>query len=226
MGAAAHLGIDLREYDARIRTFIPGYERMLEIAATALAATVSGRSPVIVDLGVGTGSLAAAGLAAKPSASIIGVDEDEGMLAAAGARLGRRLVPLHGSFETVDLPACDAVVASLALHHIPTFARRRRLFRRVHGALRRHGVLIVADCYLAADVRLQAADRAHWIAHLRESYSARQASAYLRAWAKEDTYARLPDEMRLLEATGFAVEIAGRRASFAVIAALKDAKLK
>jgi tRNA (cmo5U34)-methyltransferase len=179
-----------------------------------------------VDLGVGTGALAAACLAAKPSARIIGVDEDEGMLAAARTRLGRRLVPLRGSFETVDLPACDAVVASLALHHIPTIARRRRLFRRIHRALRRTGVLIVADCYLAADVRMQAADRAHWIAHLRQRYSTRQASAYLRAWAKEDSYARLPDEMRLLEAAGFAVEIAGRRASFAVIAALKDAKLK
>ena len=52
MGAASHLGIDLREYDARIYTFIPSYEALLDIAASALAATVSARSPLIVDLGI------------------------------------------------------------------------------------------------------------------------------------------------------------------------------
>jgi tRNA (cmo5U34)-methyltransferase len=226
MGAAAHLGIDLREYDARIRTFIPGYEQLLDIASNALAATVRGRSPVIVDLGVGTGSLAAACLAAKPSARIVGVDEDEGMLAAARERLGRKIVPLHGSFETIDLPRCDALVASLALHHIPTIERRRRLFRRVHRALGPRGVLIIADCYLATDVRMQAADRAYWISHLRRTYTARQADGYLRAWAKEDSYARLADEIRLLEGVGFSADVVGRRASFAVIAATADAKLK
>jgi tRNA (cmo5U34)-methyltransferase len=226
MGAAAHLGIDLREYDARIRTFIPGYEQLLEITSRTLAATVRGRAPVIVDLGIGTGSLAAACLAATPSARIVGVDEDEEMLAAARARLGGKVVPLQGSFETIDLPRCDAVVASLALHHIPTIEGRRRLFRRVHRALRPRGVLIVADCYLATDAGMQAADRAYWITHLRRTYSSRQSEGYLRAWAREDSYARLADEIRLLDRVGFSTEVAGRRASFAVIAAMKDAKLK
>jgi tRNA (cmo5U34)-methyltransferase len=221
MGAAAHLGIDLREYDARIRTFIPGYEQLLDITSRTLAATVPMRSPLIVDLGIGTGSLAAACLAAKPSARIVGVDEDEGMLAAARDRLGRRVRRLRASFETIDLPRCDAVVASLALHHIPTIERRRRLFRRIHRALRARGVLIVADCYLASDAGMQAADRAYWIAHLRRTYSPRQAEGYLRAWAKEDSYARLADEIRLLSRAGFSADVAARRASFAVIAATK-----
>ena len=58
MGAASHLGIDLRDYDARIRTFIPGYEHLLGIASAVLAATVQARSPLVVDLGTGTGALA------------------------------------------------------------------------------------------------------------------------------------------------------------------------
>ena len=37
MGVASHLGIQLDEYDARIRTFIPRYERMLDVAADAVA---------------------------------------------------------------------------------------------------------------------------------------------------------------------------------------------
>ena len=221
MGAASHLGIDLRDYDTRIRTFIPGYDQMLEIASTALAVTVPARSPLIVDLGTGTGALAAPCLKAKPRARVVGVDEDEGMLAAAANRLRRRFSRLHGSFETVDLPGSDAVTACLALHHIPTPARRLRLFRRIHRTLRKNGVLIIADCYLSSDSRVRASDRAVWLAHLEGSYSPAQARGYLRAWAKEDFYASLRDEIVHLERAGFSVDVPFRRGPFAVVVAAK-----
>ena len=231
MGAASHLGIDLRDYDTRIRSFIPGYEEMLDTTAAALAASlttgavakmvVRRRNPTVVDLGIGTGALAARCLAANPSARITGVDEDEEMLAAARKRLGPRLSVLHGSFERVDLPGCDAVTASLALHHLPTSARRLRLFRRIHRALRPGGVLISADCYLASTAKLRAAERRAWLAHLERRYSAKEAAGYLRAWAKEDHYARLSDEVALLARAGFTVDIVWRRGSFAVIAATR-----
>jgi tRNA (cmo5U34)-methyltransferase len=221
MGAASHLGIELREYDTRIRSFIPGYEDMLDCASAVLTASIRRRSPLIVDLGIGTGALAARCLAAKPLARIVGVDEDEGMLAAARKRLGRRFTASHGSFEDVDLPDCDAVTASLALHHVATAARRGRLFGRIHRALRPGGVLISADCYLASTATLRTAERRDWLAHLERSYSAREAVAYLRAWAKEDHYARLTDETAGLQRAGFTVDIVWRRGSFAVIAAAK-----
>ena len=221
MGAASHLGIDLRDYDARIRTFIPGYEQLLEIASTVLAGSVPPRTPLIVDLGTGTGALAERCLAVKPSARVTGVDEDEEMLAAATKRLRRRFTGVRDNFETVDLPPCDAVTACLALHHIPTPARRLRLFRRLHRALRKDGVLVIADCYLSSNPRLRASDRALWLDHLRTSYTARQAQAYLRAWAKDDVYAPLRDEIAHLERAGFTVDVPGRRGPFAVVVAAK-----
>jgi SAM-dependent methyltransferase len=222
MGAASHLGIDLREYDARIRTFIPGYEDLLDAAAAVLAVSIGLRNPVIVDLGIGTGALAARCLAAKPSARLAGVDEDEGMLAVAARRIGQRFTGIRGSFERVELPACDAVTASLALHHVPTSARRARLFRRIHNALKSGGVLISADCYLASSASLRAAERRDWLAHLERRYTARQAAGYLKAWAKEDHYARLMDEAAMLQRAGFAVDIVWRRGGFAVVAATKN----
>ena len=221
MGAASHLGIDLRDYDTRIRSFIPGYEEMLAGASAILAAAIGRRNAVIVDLGIGTGALAARCLAAKPSARVAGVDEDEAMLAAARRRLGRRLTAIPGSFERLDLPRCDAVTASLALHHVPTAARRLRLFRRIHRTLRPGGVLISADCYLASTAALRSAERRAWIAHLERRYSASQAAAYLRAWAREDHYVRLEDEVALLKRAGFTVDITWRRGSFAVLAGAK-----
>ena len=221
MGAASHLGIDLREYDTRIRTFIPGYEPMLDAAAGALATSIRRRRPVVVDLGIGTGALAASCLAVKPQARVIGIDEDEAMLAVARRRLGKAFTALHGSFERVELPSCDAVTASLALHHIPSPARRLRLVRRLRRALRPGGVLIVADCYLASAPRIQTADRTAWLAHLRRRYTARESAGYLRAWAREDHYARLTDEIRTLERAGFTVDIVWRHGCFAVIVGVR-----
>ena len=54
-----------------------------------------------------------------------------------------------------------------------------------------------------------------WLAHLERRYTASQAAGYLRAWAKEDHYAGLTDEARMMERAGFAVDIAWRRGSFA-----------
>ena len=41
MGVATHLGIKLEEYDARIGSFIPEYEEMLDVAARAIPASAT-----------------------------------------------------------------------------------------------------------------------------------------------------------------------------------------
>ena len=222
MSAASHLGIDLRDYDRRIRTFIPGYDAMLGIASGVLRSVVAIHAPVVIDLGVGTGALSARCLKEMPSARLIGVDEDAAMLTAARARLGSALRTLHGDFESVPLPRCDAVVACLALHHIPTSARRLRLFRRIWGALRPGGAVISADCYLASSARRAAADRAAWIGHLQQRYTLREARAYLRAWAREDHYVPLVDEIAALQRTGFTADVCGRAHAFAVVLGTKQ----
>jgi len=221
MGAAAHLGIDLRTYDRRIRTFIPGYDEMLRLAVHALDACVKKRAPVVVDLGVGTGALSARSRMARPHARFVGVDEDQEMLAAARARLRPTARFIHGSFERVGLPRCDAVVASLALHHVPTLARRLHLFRRLARALRPGGALIIADCYLSSTPRMRAADTREWLAHLERSYSPLESRAYLHAWAKEDFYVPLAEELRLLQRARLQPDVVGRRGCFAVIAAAR-----
>lgn len=217
--AASHLGIDLADYDAKIRTFIPGYETMIETAAFALQVTMRRRRPVVVDLGIGTGAVAQSCRARIPGVRIIGVDGDVMMLAAARTRLGSSLKTIHGNFEDVELPRCDAMVAALAIHHVPTLPRRLRLFRRIHAALQPGGVLINADCFPESDRRLAAADRAWWFRHLEESYSPSEARQYMRAWSREDFYVPLNQELQLLRKAGFTVDIPSRRGTFAVIVA-------
>jgi SAM-dependent methyltransferase len=212
---ARHLGIDLREYDARIRTFIPGYDAMLDAAAGALR----GKERLIVDVGIGTGALAERCLRHSPNASLLGIDLDPGMLGAAATRLGPRARLHEGSFVSADLPRCDAIVASLALHHVRTKAEKGRLYGRLRRALRPGGRLVTADCCPSIDRALAAQQRDAWRTHLRRTYSASRTTAYFAAWAKEDVYVPLPTELALLTAAGFRPEVVWRSGMFAVIVA-------
>jgi tRNA (cmo5U34)-methyltransferase len=221
MGVASHLGIQLREYDARIRTFIPDYEAILDAAAAALAAS-HGQARRVVDLGTGTGALAARVLRVLSSARVTGIDADEAMLGLARRRLGSRLTATTGDFLDVPLPRADAITASFALHHIRTPRPKRQFYSRCYAALTRGGVLVNADCMLASNARLQARDRAAWHGHLARHYGRTRASAFLRAWADEDVYFRLDDELRWLRACGFTVDVPWRQGSFAVVVATKS----
>jgi trans-aconitate methyltransferase len=220
MGVASHLGIKLREYDSRIRTFIPHYEEILDAAAAALR-TMRRRNPTVVDLGIGSGALSARSLGVLRAARIVGIDTDAGMLRLAERRLGRRLTTRHEDFLASPLPRCDAVTASFALHHIARPATKARLYRRSFEALKAGGLFVNADCCLASNQRQQMLDRAAWLAHLRRRYGAPGAASYLRAWAREDVYFRLEDEIALLRSAGFLVDVPWRRDSFAVVVGTK-----
>lgn len=221
MSVAAHLQIPLDEYDARIRTFIPGYEQMLDAAAAALGA-LRASHPVIVDLGTGTGALAARCLDILRDATLIAVDQDDDILEAARRRLagrdaGARFVT--GSFVDVPLPPCDAIVASLALHHVATAAQKQALYDRCRAALRGGGLLVSADCMVASDPALASLERGAWRAHLRRTYSDAETDAYFAAWAQEDVYFPLEEEIAMLRGAGFAPDVLWRLAPMAVVAA-------
>jgi ubiquinone/menaquinone biosynthesis C-methylase UbiE len=215
MGVAAHLGIELAEYDARIRTFIPDYEEMLDVAAAA----VPDRARTIVDLGTGTGALAARCLERVKRARRVGIDADPGMLTLAGRRLGDRATLLQGSFLRVDVPRCDVVVASFALHHVRTIPAKARLYVRLRRAVRRGGRLIIVDCQPSRRASIAAAQRQAWRAHLGRAYPSGEARRLLRAWGREDTYVPLDSEVALLRRAGFAVDLLWRKGAFAVLLA-------
>jgi tRNA (cmo5U34)-methyltransferase len=220
-GAAAHLGISLREYDARIRTFIPRYEEMLGAAAAVLTA-LSRPKPVVLDLGTGSGALAARLLAVLPRGGrVIGIDSDPGMLAMAVRRVRRRFTPLMGDLQATSLPRCDALTASLALHHIGRRREKATLYARCFRALRPGGLFVNADCCPATSVRLQKRDRDMWLRHLGRRYSAAQTAGFFRAWAHEDVYFPLDDEIAMLREAGFVVDVPWRRESFAVVVGTK-----
>jgi tRNA (cmo5U34)-methyltransferase len=223
MSHAAHLGIDLHEYDARIRTFIPDYEEMLDQAAAAVA-RLGRRRPRILDLGTGTGALAGRCVKASPGARVVGIDADAGMLRLATRRMGKAFTAIVGDFAGTPFPPCHVVTASFALHHVFDHDVKADIYRRARAALTSGGVLVSADCMPPTTKALRVAGHAAWRDHLAKKYGRARADGYLRAWAKEDHYVPLAEEMRLLGKAGFVVEVIWRRGNFCVVAALAPRK--
>ncbi len=220
MSVAQHLKIKLSEYDRRIRTFIPNYEEMLaEVAATM--SLVEKKQPIIVDLGIGTGALAARCLQVSPQARLVGIDSDADILALARRRISQKRAPqptlIHGNFLENSLPRCDAIIATLALHHIAEANTKQRFYAKCLAALRRGGILANGDCFMAENARLSQRYMEMWQRHLRRFYSLRQARGFFNTWADEDTYFPLVQELAMLKAVGFEVEVIWRRAPFAVM---------
>ncbi len=161
----------------------------------------------VIDLGSGTGALAAAILEAKPNARVKLVDIDPAMLEVAAARVARfgaRAEVVHASFDA-DVPACDAVVASLALHHVPELDRKRSLYARIRAALRPGGRLVIADCTVHDRGKERDEMFATWSAWMaRHGIRHADAEALFAKWAGEDYYYPLATELRLLAEAGFA----------------------
>jgi trans-aconitate methyltransferase len=224
MGVVGHLGVNPDEYDEGIRTFVPHYEELIAVTASALS-LLPFEAPHIVDLGIGTGALAAACLAACPVARLTGLDSDPGMLESARSRLRAHtdVVLRVSDFLEAPMPRCDVIVSCIALHHVPEPAAKRALYRRCHDALSPAGALVTADCFPAREQRLAAEQREAWLRHLQRTCTRQEAERHLAAWAEEDFYVPLGDELDWLADAGFRTEVLWRRDGFAVLAGFRAA---
>ena len=216
-----HLSVEIDAYDETIRRFIPGYDEMVEAAIDAVSAIEPG---LVLDLGAGTGALSRALLARGEVKQVELLDIDPEMLEKAKDRLapwGWHARFRRRSFDD-DLPSCDAVMASLSLHHVPELADKAKLYGRIHDALWGGGVLVNADVALpdGNDDR-EGAWRAwadHQVAH---GIAEDQAWANFEAWAEEDTYFTLDEERTALESAGFVFDVAWRKGPMAVLVGRK-----
>jgi tRNA (cmo5U34)-methyltransferase len=101
-----------------------------------------------------------------------------------------RLAPHAGRYELrratfVDpIPPCDAVVASLALHHVITISEKRELYRRIREALRPGGLLLVADAAVHESGRARQRIFSEWSAFMQtQGITAAEAEGHFAQWA-------------------------------------------
>ncbi len=178
----------------------------------------------VLDLGGGTGALSAAVLDGLPQARVTLLDVDGAMLDEARRRLapfGERVEFREGSFLE-PLPAADAVVASLALHHVHDMDVKTDLYRAIRAALAPGGAFINLDAAITEGARLNALTFDLWAARMGEHGIAdAEARGHFAAWADEDRYFPLDEELAALWRAGFAeVDCLWRRGSSAVCCAV------
>ena len=222
-----HLDVDAAAYDVEIRRFIPHYDEMLATGVELLA-TLAPPVAHVLDLGGGTGALSAAVLRALPEAHLTVLDVDRAMLDEARRRLapfGDRVEFREGSFFD-PLPAADAVVASLALHHVHDLGAKTDLYRAIHAALAPGGAFLNLDAAITEDPRLNALTFDRWAARMAErGITDAEARGHFAAWAREDRYFPLDDELAALRRAGFGeVECFWRRGGTAICCALRTAR--
>lgn len=158
----AHFDAWAATYDADVRADpeafpFAGYDGVLDAMTEVVRASGARR---VLDLGIGTGNLAARVVAAAvPGAELWGVDFSAAMLARAGEKVpGARLVraEIDGDLSGWEPPAFGAVVASYVLHEIPDDRKLWLLERLFRERLEPGGVVAIGDIALADEARRDA----------------------------------------------------------------------
>jgi tRNA (cmo5U34)-methyltransferase len=221
-----HLDVDAESYDVQIRRLIPYYDDMIATGVELLAA-LAPHDAHVLDLGGGTGALSSAVLDEMPGVRVTVLDVDAEMLGVARTRLARfadRIAFHEGNFLD-PLPAADAVVASLALHHVHDLRTKSALYRAVHDTLSVGGVLLNLDAALTDGVRLSGLVFDRMAARMADHGIADdEARSHFAAWAEEDRYFPLDVELGALREAGFGeVECFWRRGLGAVTCGLRTA---
>ena len=200
-----HLGTAAVDYDRVIRTFIPGYEQMLSTIGWWLSQVIPPDGQVI-ELGGGTGTLAHAVLMKLPEARMEIWDIDPEMLAVARQRLqvfGDRVTMREQSF-TERMNRCDAVIATLSLHHLPTLESKRAVYTNIFKALSKPGIFLTGDCTMDLTEPGHSVMLRYWVAFMaKHGITEAEARKHISDWAKEDTYQQISDELTALAQAGF-----------------------
>ncbi len=189
---------DASTYTDAIRADVPAYEELQDQVARASG---EGAARRILDLGTGTGETARRVLASHPGASLVGIDENEGMLAVARSRLPADRVELRvGRIEDAPPPGpFDLVTSALCVHHLDG-AGKADLFRRVHAALAPRGLFVLADVVVPLD----------------------PAAATTPLTPGYDRPSPLADQLRWLAEAGFEPRVVWEQGDLAVVAAARN----
>jgi tRNA threonylcarbamoyl adenosine modification protein (Sua5/YciO/YrdC/YwlC family) len=180
-----------------IRAEVPAYDSLQD----ALADASGSGAARILDLGTGTGETARRLLTRHPDAVVVGVDENEEMLAVAGRQLPPERLDLRTGRIEDPLPAgpFDLVASALCVHHLDG-AGKADLFRRVHDALAPGGLFVLGDVVVPVD----------------------PAAATTPLTPGYDRPSPLADQLRWLAEAGFEPRVAWEKGDLAVVAARRN----
>jgi tRNA (cmo5U34)-methyltransferase len=222
---ASAVGTD--SYDRPRRKLVPCFDDFYRTAIELIPFKPDARFEVL-DLAAGTGILSGMIAEAFPKARLTLFDVTPEMLLIARARLkplGKRVRFVSAADLAVDAQtkSYDAVVSSLALHHLPDSAKRH-LFGDVFKYLVPGGVFINADQVAGDTAASDRRSREIWTSRVRELKIAERDLAAALERMKLDLPATVGQQLVWMRDAGFVdVACSYRNLIFAVLSGMKPA---
>ncbi len=144
-----HFNKEAEAFDNQVLKNIPKYPEMLTALINAIPDNKE--NPKVLDLGCGTGNITQKLLTRFPQAEVTCLDLSENMIKIAKNKLSqyKSIKYLIGDFtETEITEKYDAIISSLALHHIPNDKEKQEMYKAIYEALNKNGVFYNADVIL------------------------------------------------------------------------------
>lgn len=132
-------------YDNLVQKTIPKYDEMIQALVNAIPEKENLR---ILDLGCGTGNITQKVKERFPDAKITCLDISDKMIEVAKEKLAEydNIEFVLGDFTIVDIiDDYDAIISSLALHHIKDENDKRAMYQCIYDSLKQDGVFYNAD---------------------------------------------------------------------------------
>lgn len=192
------------KYDEQRRGLIPCFD---DFYGMAVALAESGKkAPRALDLGAGTGLLAAMIRGKLPQARLDLIDMSESMLDVARQRFaGDRdvefIVADYSGFAFAP-GSYDIIVSSLSIHHLE-HESKRALFKKLYEALAPGGVFVNADQVAGRSEASDAYYRKRWLSEIAASGLSQEAIDASVARRAVDINAKLEDQIEWLSEAGF-----------------------
>lgn len=220
-----HFEEEAEQYDGIIKNLIPYYDQMVEAIVKTLPYEYSADIEVI-DLGCGTGTVARSVKNTFSHAKLTCLDMSENMLKIAGGKLSdaQDTTYINSDFYQFDFHnQYDAVVSSLALHHLETSEDKKGFYKKIYKGLKAGGVFVNADVVLASTDRLQQRYMDQWKTFMLGNVTKYEVeNNWMPKYYEEDRPAPMPEHFKMLEACGFSiVDVVWKYYNFAVYMAVK-----
>jgi tRNA (cmo5U34)-methyltransferase len=218
-----HFEEEAKEYDHIILTLIPNYKQMVEMLVSILPFS-SEQAFSVIDLGCGTGTVSRKIRDTFPSSCLTCMDIAGNMLSIAAVKNGPDTTLIQADFKSFIFPQkYDAIVSSLALHHLPEDEDKKAFYFKIYQALNSGGVFANIDVVTSGDPALQKVYMQKWKEFMIKNTSVQEVETkWLPNYYAEDRPIPLARHIEMLNQSGFdMIDVVYKHFNYAVYCAKK-----
>jgi tRNA (cmo5U34)-methyltransferase len=225
-GVKKHFEEEASEFDDIILKLVPHYTQMIDALVSAIPFKNTD-SINIIDLGCGTGYVSMNIKERFPNSKLTCLDFAENMIAQAKIRMNKYR---NVNFILEDIrkfefdKKYDAVVSSLALHHLETKKDKIKFYKKIFNALEPRGIFYNADIILGSNNTLHDLYVTRWKDFMAKSLPGDEIEdTWMAKHHREDRPEVLMDQMSWLNDIGFKeIDIVWKYYNFAVYGGTKS----